>query len=610
MPLGPSQAVVPPRAPRPWMRAIFARLRPDPELAPAVPTPAAPPCPFRPEEDRLPPLALNSDEIAFTDASRTRDGCLGVGGCLGAAEFSYRAQGSVQYGELLAMSIRIMLHPAAVPLHLLSDSLSGLHLISRAIFYPTSVSTHPFSPLLTAIRAAVLTRSAPTTLGKVRGHSGVRGNERADACAGRGTAPDAPPVPADLLPRIPEGEVPHVHMPPDALGVAEPMDADDEHQEPDCDADPMDSDAPAAPPAPPAERDLFAGVFAAAHRYLTQRRACAPLRTATAEKLRALFGPDLKRIALKASQYFMTPKARVSHPGGVPRVLGVTSYARTLCLKLRYRAVYRAPDSTCPLPGCGCWDHAAHWLGNCLNPIIHGMICSKHNDGGQLVIQACKNASGDAIIANVGNGAVAQHEHTLPAWLGLEDNRQAPDILIVKNWRSDLLATGRFPTGARDKKRVTLLFAEYKTCSDYKFAETQEGIWEKYTPHSGSPRPHRRHLFDELRAKGWRVEGLNAAGALGCTPSHDRMVPILLGHGGFILQSTVDVVFQTALGLTRTAAHKLACSLNAHQVTAASSIFRTAYSLRRVGANPAAPAVAGGPSSSVRATLPVPSGVG
>ena len=200
----------------------------------------------------------------------------------------------------------------------------------------------------------------------------------------------------------------------------------------------------------------------------------------------------------------------------------------------------------------------------------------------------------------------------LPGWDSTEDNRPAPDIgtysLIIKNWRSDLLAADeRFPTSARDKKKVTLLFAEYKTCSDYKFAETQEGIWEKYTPHPGSPRPHRCHLFEELRAKGWRVEGLNAAGALGCTASHDRMVPILLGHGGFILRSTVDVVFQTALGLTRTAAHKLACSLNAHQVTAASSIFRTAYSLRMGGANPAAPAaVAGGPSSSVRATLPAP----
>lgn len=303
----------------------------------------------------------------------------------------------------------------------------------------------------------------------------------------------------------------------------------------------------------------------------------------------------------------MTPGARVSHPGAPPRTLWVTSYARTLCLKLRFRAVYRAPGSTCPLPGCGCWDHATHWLGRCLNPVIHGMICSKHNDGGQLVVQAFKNASNDAIIANLGNGAAAGHEHTLPAWLGLEDNRQAPDILIIKNWPADKLAAGRLPTSPRDKKRVTLLFAEYKTCSDYNFDQTQEGIWEKYTPHPACPRPHRRHLFVELRALGWRVEGVNAEGALGNTASHDRMLPILVGHGGFILQSTVDTAFQAALGLKRVAAHKLACNLNAHQATAASNIFRTAHSLSKVGAHPAAPSAAG---PSARTTPTVPTGVG
>ena len=88
------------------------------------------------------------------------------------------------------------------------------------------------------------------------------------------------------------------------------------------------------------------------------------------------------------------------------------------------------------------------------------------------------------------------------------------------------------PTYLRDKQRVTLLFAEYKTCSDYAFDATQEGIWEKYTPHPGCPHPHRRHLFEDLRALGWRVEGLNADGALGHSAAHDRMLPILVGHGG------------------------------------------------------------------------------
>ena len=79
-----------------------------------------------------------------------------------------------------------------------------------------------------------------------------------------------------------------------------------------------------------------------------------------------------------------------------------------------------------------------------------------------MVVQAFKNASHGTIIANLGNGgaAAAEHEHTLPPWLvGLENNRrQAPDILIIKNWPAAKLAAGRLPTSPRDKKRVTLLF--------------------------------------------------------------------------------------------------------------------------------------------------------
>ena len=126
--------------------------------------------------------------------------------------------------------------------------------------------------------------------------------------------------------------------------------------------------------------------------------------------------------------------------------------------------------------------------------------------------------------------------------------------------------------------------------------------------HPGWPRPHRRNLFVRLRALGWCVEGLNLEGALGLTASHDGLhAAILVGHGGFILQPTVDTAFQAAL--KRVAAHKLACNLNAHQATAASNILRTAPSLSKVGAHPAAPRSAAGPSARATPTV-VPTGVG
>jgi len=369
---------------------------------------------------------------------------------------------------------------------------------------------------------------------------------------------------------------------------------------PDEDEQMDDADAPAAH-APPPDKCLSADVFSEAYRFLTWRLAFCKPRTTAARRLQALFRPDLRRVAFKASQYFLTPAAKVS------------SYARTLCLKLRYNAIYKPPNSTCPLPGCGCWDHATHLLGACRNAIIHGMICNKHNDGGQLVLTAFRNKSpigNHAVIANLGNGAAAAHEHTLPNWLGLDNNRQAPDILIIKNWPQDKLDAGVMPrpSSRHAGKRVTLLFIEYKTCSDFKFADIEQEIWEKYTPHAGCPRPHRRHLFRELRAKGWSVEGLNAEGALGCSAAHDRMVPLLVGHAGSILQSSVEVVLQAALQLPPAAAHKLACGLNVHQVTAAARIFSTAFSLGQIGVDPVAHSAAG--ASAARSAPTAPSGVG
>ena len=143
-------------------------------------------------------------------------------------------------------------------------------------------------------------------------------------------------------------------------------------------------------------------------------------------------------------------------------------------------------------------------------------------------------------------------------------------------------------------------------------------MWEYYTPQPPLNQDQ-VNLFHQLRALGWTVQGLNADGKLGTTAAHDRMLPLLVGHAGFIIQSTVDTVFQAALGLSRTASHKLACALNAHQVTSTSKTFSTASRLKRLlGPSPAAATpTEAGPSSAAaipRATVPRnaqrPAGVG
>ena len=319
--------------------------------------------------------------------------------------------------------------------------------------------------------------------------------------------------------------------------------------------------------------------------FLTRQRALERAHTKTARRLQQLFGPDLNRVALKPSMYFSTAAARVSAP------------ARALCLKLRYNATNcgwkqykngKAPTQNCFL--CGLFDHETHLLGACKCDRINRMNIQKHNDGGQMMLKAFRNKStigNSAVLANLGNGETAPHERTLPTWLGL-CSRMAPDILILKGWTQEQLEAGEYPTSPAHKQKVTLLFMEYKTCSDFQFAETAANIWSKYTNTERCPADDclycgdRFHLFRELRRLGWTVQGIDAAGALGTTPDHDRMLPVLLGHRGFILQSTITTVFMNALQLPRTAAHKLACDLNAHQVASASKIFGTAASLKRL----------------------------
>ena len=98
----------------------------------------------------------------------------------------------------------------------------------------------------------------------------------------------------------------------------------------------MDTDAPAAPdqPAPPGggeeegePRTFYDDIRSRVLRGLVRRRALRPAARETALRLQRLFGPGLNRVALKPSSlYFLSSAAKVA------------TYARTLCLNLRYNA--------------------------------------------------------------------------------------------------------------------------------------------------------------------------------------------------------------------------------------------------------------------------------
>ena len=109
-------------------------------------------------------------------------------------------------GELMAIWRAVQLAPTSGPLHVLTDSLTSLYMISRTARRPASLHS-PHAALLHAIVAAVCQRTGPTLLQKVRAHVGIVGNEIADrlAAAGRALADSLadhahpPPAPPDAL---------------------------------------------------------------------------------------------------------------------------------------------------------------------------------------------------------------------------------------------------------------------------------------------------------------------------------------------------------------------------------------------------------------------------
>lgn len=133
---------------------------------------------------------------------------------------------------------------------------------------------------------------------------------------------------------------------------------------------------------------------------------------------------------------------------------------------------------------------------------------------------------------------------------------------------------------------MELIYLEYKTANDYYFEEKCQQIWDKYTPTADSAlreappeNPTRFHLFTELRKIGWTVLGLDHKLRPGTSSRHDRMIPILVGHGAFIPNLTVLTVFRDILDLRARNAETLAKELVRHQALATDRIMSIAYRL-------------------------------
>ncbi len=97
-------------------------------------------------------------------------------------------------GELAG--IHEALHHTArdLPITLLTDSLTSIHLINATMYRCESQKTHKHRHIINQIVQRLATRTAATTVYKVRAHIGVMGNTKADAAAEQAHNPELPGV--------------------------------------------------------------------------------------------------------------------------------------------------------------------------------------------------------------------------------------------------------------------------------------------------------------------------------------------------------------------------------------------------------------------------------
>ena len=94
-----------------------------------------------------------------------------------------RSLNTVLRAELAAIHIALRDIPASEDITLLTDSQSSIHLLSTMLSNPQSLSRHKHRWLLSEIAQTMYSRSAPTAIHKVRGHTGSFGNTIVDKLA-------------------------------------------------------------------------------------------------------------------------------------------------------------------------------------------------------------------------------------------------------------------------------------------------------------------------------------------------------------------------------------------------------------------------------------------
>lgn len=411
---------------------------------------------------------------------------------------------------------------------------------------PHTVRRHTHVELLFEIVKTMTSRQGDVRLSKVRAHTGVTGNELADALAKRAATTDNTTHTVTFD------------------GPLAPPESDD-----DCDHS--------------SRKSILQRV---------QRAYMLRTKTKTGQYMCKL---EADRIALAPTNHFINNR-------------NINTRARKNAIRLRYRCMRfpnPRPDGGCHLcatRNCFMRDTFSHLFGACIHPAIKELQTLYHNEAVHLIANAIEAGEygGCALLVNAGAGPNGrQSANTVPPQL-LPGYAKRPDICLMQGWTKAKLERSavlqRYPRPHRDRS-VRIVFIEFCFTNDYFIPEQMIRKQNKYTPAPPlhPPLVNHRHLIEELRARGFTTLGTDRS-----TPPGEEMLSdtaplmpvVAIGHSGVILERNLELF--RALGMSATQATALANNLNLLAVKRMTAILN----MRQELLTPRRPATASAASSS------------
>ncbi|KAJ9511713.1 hypothetical protein QJQ45_018018 [Haematococcus lacustris] len=323
-----------------------------------------------------------------------------------------------------------------------TDSLCSLYQIRRALANPMSLINHRHNDILTDIATLIIDSPVTTQFYKVRAHSGIIGNEGADALAKHAALHPEKANTLEYHPTTPKERGIWLNNGTDGENLA-PL--------PDC-----------------------------RHSVRAHMHSKHKLGLANQDSIYYQMTQDITKAAAKGAGERVMTDATISIPAQRTALLYRTGGLYNQKLAMRWK---QATDDRCPL--CGEADSATHLLSGCSETLP--LVQERHNGAGRLIAKAIsKGTLGGCIrFADTGSWEKGAREnldlpndtlHTTLRALGMKPtatkNTTRPDIIMVAPQRK---------TGKRGKatKRITII--EIKYCADSRWMEQLDKALNQHT---------------------------------------------------------------------------------------------------------------------------------